>query len=248
VQRNKAIVGANAFAHEAGIHQDGVLKERATYEIMDAASIGLVKSQLVLGKHSGRHAFRVRLQELGYELSEEEIAQAFERMKKLADKKKKVTDHDILAIIADEFYQPPEIYQLVNLQVTCGQPGMPTATVQVRGPDGEVCTEVAIGTGPVDATYKAIARCVGVPNKLLEYSVNSVTEGIDALSEVMVRLIPKDGDPDGPVYSGHGADTDIIVASAKAYINALNKLVAAEQAREKVRKLTDSELQVAVGS
>ena len=248
VQPNKAIVGANAFAHEAGIHQDGMLKHHLTYEIMRPETVGIPRSQLVLGKHSGRHAFRVRLQELGYELSDEEVAQAFERMKKLADKKKKVTDHDILAIIADEFYQPPEIYQLVNLQVTCGQPGMPTATVQVRGPDGEVCTEVAIGTGPVDATYKAIARCVGVPNKLLEYSVNSVTEGIDALGEVMVRLIPEGGDPDGPVYSGHGADTDIIVASAKAYINALNKLVAAEQAKDKVRKLTDSELQAVVGS
>ncbi len=240
VQPNKAIVGANAFAHEAGIHQDGMLKHHLTYEIMRPETVGIPKSQLVLGKHSGRHAFRVRLQELGYELSEEEINQAFERMKRLADKKKKVTDHDILAIIADEFYQPPEIYQLENLQVTCGRPGMPTATVQVRGPDGEICTEVAVGTGPVDATYKAIARCVGVPNKLLEYSVNSVTEGIDALGEVMVRLIPEGGDPEGPVYSGHGADTDIIVASAKAYINALNKLVAAESAKKVAEKLVAS--------
>jgi len=240
VQPNKAIVGANAFAHEAGIHQDGMLKHHLTYEIMRPETVGIPKSQLVLGKHSGRHAFRVRLQELGYELTDEEIDQAFERMKRLADKKKKITDHDILAIIADEFYQPPEIYQLENLQVTCGRPGMPTATVQVRGPDGEICTEVAVGTGPVDATYKAIARCVGVPNKLLEYSVNSVTEGIDALGEVMVRLIPEGGDPEGPVYSGHGADTDIIVASAKAYINALNKLVAAESAKKAAEKLVAS--------
>jgi 2-isopropylmalate synthase len=233
VQPNKAIVGANAFAHEAGIHQDGMLKHHLTYEIMRPETVGIAKTRLVMGKHSGRHAFRVRLQELGYDLSEEEINQAFERMKRLADKKKQVTDHDILAIIADEFYQPPEIFQLEDIQVTCGRPGMPTATIRVRGPAGP-CVEVAVGTGPVDATYKAIARCVGVPNKLLEYSVNAITEGIDALGEVMVRLTPEGAGPDSPVYSGHGADTDIIVASAKAYVSALNKLIAAQRAQEMV--------------
>ena len=231
VQPNKAIVGANAFAHEAGIHQDGMLKHHTTYEIMRPETVGIPKSRLVLGKHSGRHAFRVRLHELGYELSDDEVNQAFDRMKRVADKKKNVTDHDILAIIADEFYQPPEIFQIEDMQVTCGRPGMPTATVRVRKPDGGACVEVAVGTGPVDATYKAIAKCVGAPNTLLEYSVNAVTEGIDALGEVMVRLIPEGGNPEGPVYSGHGANTDIIVASARAYVNALNKMVAAQTAQ-----------------
>lgn len=229
VQPNKAIVGANAFAHEAGIHQDGMLKHETTYEIMQPEQIGLTKSRLVLGKHSGRHAFRVRLQELGYELTDAEMDQAFQRMKRVADKKKHVSDHDILAIIADEFYQPAEIYRLDDIQVTCGRPGMPTATVRVQGPQ-DSCVEVAVGTGPVDAAYKAISKCVGVPNTLLEYSVNAVTEGIDALGEVMVRLAPDDAGTEGPVYSGHGADTDIIVASARAYVNALNKLVAAQMA------------------
>jgi 2-isopropylmalate synthase len=244
VQPNKAIVGANAFAHEAGIHQDGMLKHETTYEIMRPEQIGLTKSRLVLGKHSGRHAFRVRLEELGYELTEPEVDQAFERMKRVADKKKHVSDHDILAIIADEFYQPPEIYQLDDIQVTCGRPGMPTATVRVLGPEGS-CVEVAVGTGPVDAAYKAISKCVGVPNTLLEYSVNAVTEGIDALGEVMVRLTPEGAGPEGPVYSGHGADTDIIVASARAYVNALNKLVAAQTAEAIV---AEAEQRVGSGS
>ena len=231
VQPNKAIVGANAFAHEAGIHQDGMLKHHATYEIMRPETVGLADTRLVLGKHSGRHAFRVRLQDLGYELSNDEVNQAFERMKSVADKKKHVTDHDILAIIADEFYQPPEVYHLENIQVTCGNPGMPTATVRIGTPTGS-CVEVAVGTGPVDAAYKAIAQCVGTPTRLLEFSVNAITEGIDALGEVMVRLTPTSAGPDGPVYSGHGADNDIIVASAKAYVNALNKLITAQHQNE----------------
>jgi len=224
VQPNKAIVGANAFAHEAGIHQDGMLKHHLTYEIMRPETVGLTQSNLVLGKHSGRHALQARLAELGYRLSEADLDQAFRRFKEVADKKKVVTDADLVAIIADEFYQPPEIYALEDIQVTCGRPGMPTATVRLRGPDGQSVVMAAIGTGPVDATYKAIDAIVRAPNTLLEYNVHAVTEGIDALGEVSVRL--QSHEPEPRVLGGHGADTDIIVASAKAYLAALNKLVA----------------------
>ncbi len=224
VQPNKAIVGANAFAHEAGIHQDGMLKHHLTYEIMRPETVGLTQSNLVLGKHSGRHALQARLAELGYRLSEADLDQAFRRFKEVADKKKVVTDADLVAIIADEFYQPPEIYALEDIQVTCGRPGMPTATVRLRGPDGQSVVMAAIGTGPVDATYKAIDAIVRAPNTLLEYNVHAVTEGIDALGEVSVRL--QSHEPEPRILGGHGADTDIIVASAKAYLAALNKLVA----------------------
>ena len=224
VQPNKAIVGANAFAHEAGIHQDGLLKHRLTYEIMRPETVGIAQSNLVLGKHSGRHAFQTRLLELGYRLNETDLDQAFRRFKELADKKKVVTDADLAALIADEFYQPPEIYALEDIQVTCGRHGMPTATVRLRGPDGQSIVHAAVGTGPVDATYKAMDAIVRAPNTLLEYSVHAVTEGIDALGEVSVRLQSHEATP--RVLGGHGADTDIIVASAKAYLAALNKLVA----------------------
>lgn len=237
VQPNKAIVGANAFAHEAGIHQDGMLKHHLTYEIMRPADVGISQSRLVLGKHSGRHALRVRLAELGYTLNDEELNRAFERFKALADRKKVITDADLEAIIADEFYQPREIYTLDGLQVACGTLGMPTATVRLRGPDGQIYVQAAMGTGPVDATYKAIDAIVRAPNTLLEYNVHAVTEGIDALGEVTVRIREADGQQRldaqkeiefGRVYGGHGADTDIIVASAKAYLAALNKLLVAQ--------------------
>ncbi len=225
VQPNKAIVGANAFSHEAGIHQDGILKHQATYEIMTPETVGLSQSNLVLGKHSGRHAFRVRLQELGYDdLTEEELNQAFRRFKELADKKKTVTDADIEALIADEFYGPEEVFTLEGIQVVCGQQGMPTATLKLRGPDGQIHIEAGIGTGPIDAAYQAIDKIVQVPSVLLEYRVEAITEGIDALGEVTVR-IRRDADG-GRTFGGHGADTDIIVASAKAYLSALNKMLA----------------------
>jgi 2-isopropylmalate synthase len=224
VQPNKAIVGANAFSHEAGIHQDGVLKHQATYEIMTPETVGFTQSNLVLGKHSGRHAFRVRLQELGYELDGEQLDQAFQRFKELADKKKNVTDADIEALITDEFYGPEEFFSLDGIQVACGQPGMPTATIRMRGPDGQVYLQAAIGTGPVDAVYQAINKIIATPNTLVEYRVNAITEGIDALGEVTVRIRR---DANGQrTFGGHGADTDIIVASAKAYLAALNKLLA----------------------
>ncbi len=237
VQPNKAIVGANAFAHEAGIHQDGMLKHHLTYEIMRPEDVGITQSKLVLGKHSGRHALRVRLAELGHALNDEDMDKVFVRFKALADRKKVITDADLEALIADEFYQPREVYTLDGLQVSCGTLGMPTATVRLRGPDGKVAVQAAMGTGPVDATYKAIDAIVQVPNTLLEFNVHAITEGIDAIGEVTVRIREQDGRQRlnaqreielARVYSGHGADTDIIVASAKAYLAALNKLLIAQ--------------------
>jgi 2-isopropylmalate synthase len=219
VQPNKAIVGANAFAHESGIHQDGVLKNKLTYEIMDAQSIGLNDNLIVLGKHSGRHAFQNRLQELGFDLSDDEINKAFVRFKDVADKKKEVTNWDIEAIVNDEIQQTPELFRLELVQVSCGNNARPTATVTLRTPEGQELTDAATGTGPVDAVYKAINRVVNVPNELIEFAVQSVTAGIDAIGEVTIRLRYQ-----GRVFSGHAANTDIIVASAQAYINALNRL------------------------
>jgi 2-isopropylmalate synthase len=227
VQPNKAIVGANAFAHESGIHQDGMLKNRQTYEIMDAKTIGLTDTLLVLGKHSGRNAFRTRLKELGYELSDQDLNKAFLRFKELADKKKEVTDRDLEAIVNDEVQQVPDLFRLELVQVSCGNRSCPTATVSLTNPDGEELTDAATGTGPVDAVYKAINRVVNVPNQLIEYSVQSVTAGIDAIGEVTIRL--KYGDR---IFSGHAANTDIIVASAQAYVNALNRLYASLQPKE----------------
>ena len=237
VAPNKAIVGANAFAHEAGIHQDGMLKHHTTYEIMRPETVGLTSSRLVLGKHSGRHAFRAHLESLGYPLDGAELDRAFDRFKALADKKKLVTDADLEALITDELYQLKEFYSLEGLQATCGTMGMPTATVRLRGPDGVVSVKAEVGTGPVDAAYKAIDQIVNSPNKLLEFSVHAVTEGIDAQGEVSVRIQSTDGatsthaqrgEGQQRTYGGYGADTDIIVASVKAYIAALNKMLTAE--------------------
>jgi 2-isopropylmalate synthase len=214
-----------------------MLKHQTTYEIMRPEDVGVNQSRLVMGKHSGRHALRTRLAEMGHSLDEVELDKAFARFKQLADRKKTVTDADLEAIIADEFYQPRDVYFLNGLQVACGTMGMPTATVRLRGPDGKVYTQAATGTGPVDATYKAIDGIVNVPSTLLEFNIHAITEGIDALGEVTVRVQAKGGqhtmdaqkEMEHPrVYGGHGADTDIIVASAKAYINALNKLIIAQ--------------------
>lgn len=224
VQPNKAVVGANAFSHEAGIHQDGVLKNAATYEIMTPESVGLTQSRLVLGKHSGRHALKVRLAELGYALDGDALNQVFTRFKALADAKKNVTDADLEALMADEFHKPVEIFSLEDIQVTCGTMGMPTATVKMTNQRGEVFVHAAVGTGPVDASYRAIDAVVNMPNTLIEYSVHSVTEGIEALGEVTVRISPND---DARTFGGYGADSDIVVASVKAYIAALNRMLAA---------------------
>ena len=221
VQPNKAIVGKNAFRHASGIHQDGILKERTTYEIMDPASVGLSGTTLVLGKLSGRHAVKQRLEQLGYHLAEADMARAFERFKEVAEKKKEVSDRDLIAIVADERRATTDAYKLGKMNVVCGSGQVPTATVQLTGPDGKSREKTATGTGPVDATYKAIEGIVGAKAKLDEYAVQSITQGIDALGEVMVRV-----ERDGMTYIGRGADSDIIVASAKAYVNALNRLMA----------------------
>ena len=218
VQPNKAIVGANAFSHESGIHQDGLLKERSTYEIMRPESIGLVKTNLVLGKHSGRHAFRSRLQELGHELTDEELNRAFERFKQIADQKKEVFDEDLEAIVADETQQVQEIYVLKSMHAESGTGVTPTAEVEMEV-EGKTVKQTGKGDGPVDAVYKTIAAITGTKSKLEAYLVKGITGGTDALGEVTVKL-----EEGNKKVAGHGADTDIIVASAKAYINALNKL------------------------
>jgi 2-isopropylmalate synthase len=223
VPPNKAVVGSNAFAHEAGIHQDGILKNQQTYEIMTPETVGLERSTLVLGKHSGRHAFRVRLEQLGFELDDDSVSKAFKSFKNLADKKKTITDADLEALVADEFFKPEEIFKLRDLQVTCGSPGMPTATVRIIGPDGQEQIGVAVGTGPVDAVFQSIDQVVNHNTRLAEYAVHSITEGIDALGNVTVRII--DNDEPSRTISGHGADVDIIVASAKAYIAAKNRFI-----------------------
>lgn len=225
VQPNKAIIGANAFRHESGIHQDGVIKMPITYEIMDPRSVGIPASSLVLGKLSGRHAFKERIAELGYVLNDEDLNRAFTAFKELADKKKEVTDRDIESLLAEGQRTVQERYHLDRIQVTCGDRGIPTAAVRLITPDGKAAADAALGTGPVDAVYKAINRIVGVANVLTEFSVKSVTEGIDAIGEVLIRI-----ETDGTTYTGRGADTDIIVASGKAYINALNRLLMAKKA------------------
>ena len=224
VQPNKAIVGANAFRHQSGIHQDGVLKKSITYEIMDPKWVGIPSSSLVLSKVSGRHAFKERLSELGYTLSEEDLNRAFQGFKALADKKKDITDRDIESLVAEELRTVTEVYHLDHVEVSCGDHNIPTATVRLIGPDGQTLADAALGTGPVDAVYKAINRIVGIPNRLTEFTVKSITEGIDAIGEVLIRI-----ESEGVTYTGRGAATDIIVSSAKAYMNALNRLLAAKK-------------------
>jgi 2-isopropylmalate synthase len=225
VQPNKAIVGGNAFRHSSGLHVDGMIKKAVTYEIIDPRSVGIPSSSLVLGKTSGRHAFRERLSELGYSLNDEDLNRAFAAFKELADKKKDITDRDIESLVAEEQRTVSEEYHLDRVQVTCGDQGLPMAGVRLIGPGGRMIIEGAsLGTGPVDAVYKAINLCVKEPNSLTEFSVKSITEGIDAIGEVLIRI-----ESDGVTYTGRGADTDIIVSSAKAYINALNRLLAAKK-------------------
>ena len=250
IQPNKAIVGTNAFAHEAGIHQDGMLKNKRTYEIMDAHTIGLDHSRLVLGKHSGRHALGVRLQEMGYHLDRENLNEVFIRFKDLADKKKTVTDADIEALVADELYQPVEIWELLGVQVQCGTNMTPTAVATLRNNEsGEEITDVSFGAGPVDAVYTCIDKIVKQPNELTEFLVQAVTEGIDANGDVTVRIeVPESrghsetaqGRHRRRLFSGRGVDTDIIVASTKAYLQALNKLCASDE--------DDAQVSIAAGN
>ncbi len=220
VQPNKAIVGANAFAHEAGIHQDGVLKNAQTYEIMTPESVGLTESKLVMGKHSGRHAFREKLIELGYDLGDNAVQDAFKRFKDLADAKKDVYDEDIIAIVDDAVIRTNDIINLEKLEVLCGTEQQPPKASMTLNVDGEQKSAEMTGDGPVDAIFKGIKQLTGMEPHLQLYQVHAVTQGTDAQAEVTVRL-----EEDGKTVNGQGADTDTMVASARAYINALNKLL-----------------------
>jgi len=218
VQPNKAVVGANAFAHESGIHQDGVLKHRTTYEIMDPEMVGLSSNRLVIGKHSGRHAFKQRLTELGYALSEDELNRLFEKFKELADKRKEILDEDLEVLVAEEILRVPDTYQLEYLNVVSGTVAVPTATVKLRI-RGQEAQGAGFGIGPIDATFNTIAKMTESRSRLLRFAVNSISGGMDAQGEVTVRL-----QENGLVALGKGADPDIITASAKAYVNGLNRL------------------------
>jgi 2-isopropylmalate synthase len=218
VQPNKAIVGANAFAHEAGIHQDGVLKNPMTYEIMKPETIGLNKNTLVLGKHSGRHALRSRLKELGYDLSDEELKLVFKKFKALADKKKHVVDEDLEVIVTEGILRTKDIFRLEYLQVTSGTTVLPMASVKLEI-NGRSVKGADYGNGPIDSAFNAIAKLTGTESELLRFSVSALTGGTDAQGEVTVRLREN-----GLVALGKGADPDIIIASAKAYVNGLNRL------------------------
>ena len=223
VQPNKAIVGQNAFRHASGIHQDGVIKERSTYEIIDPKAVGVLDSRLVLGKLSGRAGLRARLEDLGYTLNQEELNKAFDEFKELADRKREITDRDLEALMNDRRRVEVELYRLDHTQVSCGDHEIPTATVRLIDKDGRVLTDAATGTGPVDAVYVAINRILQVSNTLKEFSIGAVTEGTDAIGDATIRI-----EKSGRIYTGRGSSTDIIVASAKAYVNALNKLMAIE--------------------
>ncbi len=218
VQPNKAIVGANAFAHEAGIHQDGMLKHESTYEIMRPADVGIEASSLVLGKHSGRHAFRKRLEAMGYNVEKEDLDRLFVRFKELADKRKEILDEDIEAIVAEELLRAPDHYRLDYLNVISGTVSVPTATVRIEV-DGEMRQGAEFGVGPIDATFNTISKLTKTSPKLVRFSVNAITGGMDAQGEVTVRL-----QEDGIVALGKGTDPDIITASARAYVNGLNRL------------------------
>ena len=250
VQPNKAIVGANAFAHESGIHQDGVLKHQATYEIMLPETVGLTESRMVLGKHSGRHAYKKRLEQLGYgrDLTPERLDQYVEKFKILADEKKSVTDADIDAIVSDEMFKPEAFWTLESLHVTAGNRVKPTATITLSYKDGGEVSEAAMGTGPVDAVFQAIRRATGTSLQVNEFSIQSITSESTALGEVTVRLeeestmadtadLGKEDDVVNPQtgvhrnrqFIGSGANTDVLVASATAYINAMNRVMAAKE-------------------
>jgi len=230
VQPNKAIVGANAFRHASGIHQDGVIKDRSTYEIIDPKSVGWPSNSLVLGKLSGRAGLRARLEELGYNLDQEELNEVFEAFKNLADRKREVTDQDLESLMSTRrrTADVPTIYELAHVQVSTGDHDVPTATVKITSPEGDEIIDAATGTGPVDAVYRAINRVIGVENRLTEFRVDAVTEGIDALGDVTIRI-----ERNSDVFVGRGSDTDIIVASAKAYMNALNRALSVDSSQNK---------------
>ncbi|XP_016505033.1 2-isopropylmalate synthase A isoform X1 [Nicotiana tabacum] len=240
VQPHKAIVGANAFAHESGIHQDGMLKHKDTYEIISPEDIGLSRANeagIVLGKLSfcsGRHALKSKMLELGYDIEGKELEDLFWRFKSVAEKKKKITDDDIIALMSDEVFQPQVVWQLADVQIACGSLGLSTATVKLIDSDGQEHVACSVGTGPVDAAYKAVDLIVKVPITLLEYSMNAVTEGIDAIASTRVLIRGEDdhaitngsiGPTHHRIFSGTGADMDVVISSVRAYIGALNKML-----------------------
>ena len=220
MQPNKAIVGANAFAHSSGIHQDGMLKDRTTYEIIDPRDVGIPESKILLTARSGRHALQHRLSELGYQLNENHIDKVYERFLRVADQKKMVYDEDLEAIVADETTSVRVSYKILKVQVSCGDHSIPTATVQLQDAAGNTFIDSDHGTGPVDAIYRAINRIVKVENELIEFSIQNVTEGIDSLAEVTIRI--RHGND---IYTGRAADSDVCVASARSYMHSLNKLL-----------------------
>jgi len=219
VQRNKAVVGQNAFAHESGIHQDGILKYRETYEIMDPTTVGIPKNELVLGKHSGRHAFKNRVTQLGYAVTNEQLETAFAKFKALADKKKEVFDEDIEALVDESLELQHGLWELTGLQVTSGSNTIPTATVTLKDTNGEVLQDASIGDGPVDAIYSAIQRLTGIKVNLTDYRIRAVTKGKEAMGEVHIEL-----EHSGRKIRGRGLSTDILEASALAYLAAINRL------------------------
>lgn len=221
VQRNKAIVGENAFAHQSGVHQDGVIKERTTYEIMKPEDVGYLKTRLVLGKLSGRNALKTRIKELGYELSDSEFERAFDEFKHIADKKKEIFDEDIEAIIGIEKMDVPSVFLLESLSISCGPNSVPTAGVRLKLQDGRVVDNTTSGDGPIDALFKAIDLSTGITGTLQDYNIRAVTSGKDAMGEVHVNI-----EVDGRTMGGRAVSTDIIEASAKAYLNAINKVAA----------------------
>jgi 2-isopropylmalate synthase len=230
VQPNKAIVGRNAFAHEAGIHQDGVLKDARTYEIMTPESVGVSKRELVLGKHSGRHAFQTRLQGLGFKLTKEQVNSAFERFKVLCDKKKEIFDEDLVAIVDEEILTIPEIYSLEYLNTNSGNRTIPTATVILRR-EGDALQDSSTGDGPVDAALRAVDRITGIAGRLTGYGIRAVTSGKDALGEAKIKVAFGDLE-----VSSQAASTDVIEASVKAYVSAINRMLAMKERRKKSRK------------
>ena len=229
VQPNKAIVGANAFAHSSGIHQDGVIKARDTYEIIDPADVGAGRSSIILSARSGRAALHHRLEALDIHVEGKQLDDLYEAFLVLADKKKEVYDEDLESLVGEHNRAQTAHYTLKGVQISCGQPLIPTATVTLCDKDDNESVACSTGTGPVDALYKAVNKIVDIDNDLTEFAVQSVTRGIDALGEVTIRVT----DPEGQVYTGRGADGDIIVSSAKAYLNALNRLIAHKEEKAK---------------
>jgi 2-isopropylmalate synthase len=228
VQSNKAIVGANAFAHSSGIHQDGVLKSRDTYEIIDPAEVGAIGSEIILTSRSGHAALRHRLNELGYTFKDDEFDDVYHRFLEIADQKKEVYDEDLESMVQERSREVAAVYTLAALQIQCGDPLVPTAVATIIDENGDKHVVSATGTGPVDAAYKAIDRVVSVHGDLEEYAVKAITRGIDAIGEVVVRV----KSADDKLFVGRGSDTDVIVSSAKAYVNAINRMITTQRSRE----------------